>query len=191
MSSSPITSVPPFVLANAASALAEACLTSLIGLLEAYGLEKYQEVRPHPATLDELEDYWEDFCESFHDSFDIEEGEWAREYEVPQYEQTLLFQEREREERIILGGRSDLVLRVGQDITIIEIKATQKVNVEYRYQVMMYGVAVGDASLSICHNGNFQSVEQNSESRINTLLYNPAGVDFCPSCLLSGCPYRY
>ena len=166
--------------------------TSLIDLLEAYDLEMYQAVRPHPATLDELEDYWEDFCESFPETFDIGEGEWAREYDVPEYELNLLFQEKAGDaDRIILRGRSDLVLRVGPDTTIIEIKATKKVNTEYKYQVMMYGMAVGDASLRICHNGNFQSVEQNSQSRINTLLSNPAGVDFCPSCLLSGCPYRY
>jgi len=166
--------------------------TSLIDLLEAYDLEMYQAVRPHPATLDELEDYWEDFFESFPGTFNIGEGEWAREYDVPEYEQNLLFQEKAGvADRIILRGRIDLILRVGPLTTIIEIKATQKVNVEYKYQVMMYGMAVGDASLSICHNGNFQAVEQNSENRIDTLLYNPAGVEYCPSCLLSGCPYKY
>lgn len=165
---------------------------SLVDLLEAYGLEKYQAVRPHLATLDDLEAYWEDFCESFPDSFDIGVGTWAREFDVAEYEQTLLFQEREEHaDRIILRGMADLVLRVGAHTTIIEIKATQRVNAEYKYQVMMYGMAIGNASLSICHNGNFQSVEQNSENRINTLLYNPAGIDFCPNCLLSGCPYKY
>jgi len=166
--------------------------SSLVDLLDKYSLGDYRDVRPHPATLDDLEDYWENFCESFPDSFDLGVGAWAREYNVPVYEQTLEFQEREEyEDKIILQGRSDLVLRVGQDTTIIEIKATQKVNAEYRYQVMLYGMAVGEASLRICHNGDFLVVAQNSNERINTLLKNPAAVEFCPSCLLSGCPYKY
>lgn len=165
--------------------------SSLVDLLEEYSLRDYRGVRPHPATLDDLEAYWEDFCEYFPDSFDLGVGAWAREH-FAEYALTLEFQEREEDEYIIiLRGRSDLVLRVGQDTTIIEIKATQKVNAEYKYQVMLYGVAVGEASLRICHNGNFLAVAQNSKERIDTLLENPAAVEFCPSCLLSGCPYKY
>ena len=161
-------------------------------LIEALGfeeLESYADVHAHPGSLDKLMKIWKKYRKRFANSYQIDEGEWAKEVPVA-LELDIAFEELAINPRLNLGGRCDLVQKRGGMHNIIEIKATKKLSWEHIYQVNVYGMSL-DGELSICHNGKTVPQPNCLDQRLAELSTDPRGHENCINCQSNGCAYRF
>jgi hypothetical protein len=164
---------------------------SLIELIGYDDLRKYLQVHAHPGTIDDLNDMWRKFHRKFPSSLNLHEGEWAREVSV-NLEFGFPLEGIESVPMINLSGRCDLVQELpGDTFNIIELKATKKIQSQHTYQINLYGIALPQSRIYMCHKGKTFPVLNHFEERIEILSANPNTKTYCPQCQNLSCVYRY
>lgn len=164
---------------------------SLIELIGYDDLRKYSCVHAHPGTIDDLDDMWRKFTRKFTSSLNLDEGKWARELTV-KLSLGLPLEGIEPIPEIALRGRCDLVQQLSDGKSnVIELKATKRIQPEHIYQLNLYGEAILQSKIYMCHKGKISPASNHLDERFEILRPNPITKTYCPHCHNQSCSYRY